>query len=66
MLDVICDSPENCTAGEPVVNGNGKLIESVLSNVFLFRRQVCFTGGARLIRSHSSARISFQLSGNSN
>ena len=42
MLDVICDSEANCTKGEPVVNGNGKLIESVLSNVFLVRRGVCF------------------------
>ena len=29
-------------------------------------RQVCGTGWERLIRSHSSARFSFELSGNSN
>ena len=42
-------------------------IKNNLSASFLFSLSVsAITGRARLIRSHSSARFSFELSGNSN
>ena len=39
---------------------------SLFKSLTQTKAELYFTGRARLIRSHSSARISFELSGNSN